>query len=181
MKRLLCIVAGLFVSLNLAYANDLLFKASNGALNQNSVGVKKLTDKEMAQVKGGLNIGAYKDTAYRNSSGQTIYALFWRLTMTDYEIKNAVIYLDDTKNGYEAYQNCTSFINFARNGDVVVEVRYNMSTRQSQFYFASMTSSNQLYYNVSRFANSIINSARNAGIEDYTKHYSSIRAQRYLR
>ena len=41
MKRLLCIVAGLFVSLNLAYANDLLFKASNGALNQNSVGVKK--------------------------------------------------------------------------------------------------------------------------------------------
>ncbi len=32
MKRLLCIIAGLFVSLNLAYANDLLFKASNGAL-----------------------------------------------------------------------------------------------------------------------------------------------------
>ncbi len=53
MKRLLFVVAGLLVSLNLAYANDLLFKASNGALNQNSVGVKKLTDKEMAQVKGG--------------------------------------------------------------------------------------------------------------------------------
>ena len=53
MKRLLCIVASLFVSLNLAYANDLLFKASNGALNQNSVGVKKLNDEELKGVVGG--------------------------------------------------------------------------------------------------------------------------------
>lgn len=59
MKRLLFVVAGLLVSLNLAYANDLLFKASNGALNQNSVGVKKLTDKEMAQVKGGLELSFF--------------------------------------------------------------------------------------------------------------------------
>ena len=72
MKKLLFVLVGLFLSLNFANANDLLFKASNGALNQNSVGVKKLTDEEMAQVKGGLNIGAYKDTAYRNSSGQTM-------------------------------------------------------------------------------------------------------------
>ena len=53
MKRLLFVVAGLLVSLNLAYANDLLFKASNGALNQNSVGVKKLTETELIQVKAG--------------------------------------------------------------------------------------------------------------------------------
>ena len=59
MKRLLFVVAGLLVCLNLAYANDLLFKASNGALNQNSVGVKKLTDKEMAQVKGGLELSFF--------------------------------------------------------------------------------------------------------------------------
>ena len=53
MKRLLFVVAGLLVSLNLAYANDLLFKASNGALNQNSVGVKKLNDEELKGVVGG--------------------------------------------------------------------------------------------------------------------------------
>ena len=53
MKRLLFVVAGLLVCLNLAYANDLLFKASNGALNQNSVGVKKLNDDELKGVVGG--------------------------------------------------------------------------------------------------------------------------------
>ena len=53
MKRLLFVMAGLLVSLNLAYANDLLFKASNGALNQNSVGVKKLDETELMQVKAG--------------------------------------------------------------------------------------------------------------------------------
>ena len=65
MKRLLFVVAGLLVSLNLAYANDLLFKASNGALNQNSIGVKKLTDEEMAQVKGGYFRVPYLDTSTR--------------------------------------------------------------------------------------------------------------------
>ena len=53
MKKFFFVMAGLFLSLNFANANDLLFKASNGALNQNSLGVKKLTDEEMAQVRGG--------------------------------------------------------------------------------------------------------------------------------
>ena len=47
MKKILFVVVGLFLSINFANANDLLFKASNGALNQNSLGVKKLTDEEM--------------------------------------------------------------------------------------------------------------------------------------
>ncbi len=75
MKRLLFVVAGLLVSLNLAYANDLLFKASNGALNQNSVGVKKLTETELMQVKAGwfgfqrapgfdFHSGSYSSYAY---------------------------------------------------------------------------------------------------------------------
>ena len=53
MKKLFFVVVGLFLSLNFANANDLLFKASNGALNQNSVGVKKLDETELMQVKGG--------------------------------------------------------------------------------------------------------------------------------
>ena len=62
MKKLFFVFVGLFLSLNFANANDLLFKASNGALNQNSVGVKKLTDEEMAQVKGGYFRVPYLDT-----------------------------------------------------------------------------------------------------------------------
>ena len=53
MKKFLFVVVSLFLSLTFANANDLLFKASNGALNQNSLGVKKLTDEEMTQVRGG--------------------------------------------------------------------------------------------------------------------------------
>ena len=36
-----------------ALADDLLAKVSGGALTENSVGVKKLSDAEMAEVKGG--------------------------------------------------------------------------------------------------------------------------------
>ena len=53
MKKFLFVVVSLFLSLTFANANDLLFKASNGALNQNSLGVKKLTDDELRGVVGG--------------------------------------------------------------------------------------------------------------------------------
>ena len=86
MKRLLFVVAGLLVSLNLAYANDLLFKASNGALNQNSVGVKKLTDKEMAQVKGGTYLYTQQPAGqylYTNRYGDRIwYKEYYAVTAT---------------------------------------------------------------------------------------------------
>ena len=41
-----------------ALADDLLAKVSGGALTENSVGVKKLSDAEMAEVKGGWKIGS---------------------------------------------------------------------------------------------------------------------------
>ena len=65
MKKFLFVVVSLFLSLTFANANDLLFKASNGALNQNSLGVKKLSDEEMAQVRGGYFRVPYLDTRIR--------------------------------------------------------------------------------------------------------------------
>ena len=38
---------------NLAFADDLLFKLSGGALSENSSGVRKLSSAEMSEVKGG--------------------------------------------------------------------------------------------------------------------------------
>ena len=56
MKKLFFLLFGLFLSLNLSYASDLISKASNGVLNENSLGVKKLSDEEMRWVKGGVEL-----------------------------------------------------------------------------------------------------------------------------
>lgn len=54
MKKLFFIATSLILSFNLANASDLLFKATNGTLSENSLGVKKLSDEEMKRVVGGL-------------------------------------------------------------------------------------------------------------------------------
>ena len=66
MKKLFFLLFGLFLSLNLSYASDLISKASNGVLNENSLGVKKLSDEEMKQVKGGYFRLPYLDTSTRD-------------------------------------------------------------------------------------------------------------------
>lgn len=64
------LLSGVF--LGSALADDLLAKVSNGALTENSAGVKKLNEAEMAEVKGGYKIGSvnwyvytYKTMPYR--------------------------------------------------------------------------------------------------------------------
>ncbi len=144
MKKFLFVMASLFLSLTLANANDLLFKASSGALNQNSVGVKKLTDEEMTQVKGGLKLeplymanGRYGNEylAANNITGQVMYysISYW-------------ITLDATEAGLQAihrynmlgtpktrYMHFNSLAN-ASNGEVpVLTVVYNYSARVISF------------------------------------------------
>ena len=53
MKKLSFLIVSLILSLNIANASDLISKASNGVLNENSLGVKKLSDEEMKSVVGG--------------------------------------------------------------------------------------------------------------------------------
>lgn len=65
MKKLVFITFGLIFSLNLANASDLLFKATNGTLSENSLGVKKLSDEEMKKVLGGYYRVPYLDTNTR--------------------------------------------------------------------------------------------------------------------
>ena len=175
MKRLLFVVAGLLVCLNLAYANDLLFKASNGALNQNSVGVKKLTDKEMAQVKGGFYFQA-KDygTAYYNAYGQIIYSLNWFIVLESDEIRNVRLYINGNETGNQAYHNYTSLAGYARGGAVAVQVRYNVSTGAMKTDFAMISSSNRYSYSADKFAKSIIASAERLGVKDRTKRIAQM-------
>ncbi len=127
MKRLLFVVAGLLVSLNLAYANDLLFKASNGALNQNSVGVKKLTDKEMAQVKGGLYLYTQQPAGqylYTNRYGDRIwYKEYYAVTATQ----------ADTP-AMRSFFNWLTIVDPA-NEMVMIEATYNFVTKQIESKF----------------------------------------------
>ena len=56
MKKLSFLIVGLILSLNIANASDLISKASNGVLNENSLGVKKLSYEEMRWVKCGVEL-----------------------------------------------------------------------------------------------------------------------------
>ena len=90
----LALLGALTASLSLA--DDFLARATNGALSDNSVGVKKLTADEASKVVGGYGI-------LENASGQQVFLLQSQnsgiasltqigivIGFTDYEIKNSV-------------------------------------------------------------------------------------------
>lgn len=134
MKKLFFIIANLFISLNLAYANDLLFKASNGALNQNSAGVKKLNDNEMAQVKGGL---VYSDKLFQytsiNNQGHTILTYHITVSLDQNEQRMQSISFN---NGVSDYENYKSFISYERGGTPIIHIRHNQTLGDDTVAFA---------------------------------------------
>ena len=92
--RKIVFVALLSGLLGSALADDLLARASGGALSENSLGVKKLSQAEMAEVKGGYKIGSaswyayytptarpfknnYNANKYPSTSKQPIYSNGW--------------------------------------------------------------------------------------------------------
>ncbi|EOB3230192.1 hypothetical protein ACJY7S_000940 [Campylobacter upsaliensis] len=92
MKRLLNIIALSALLANFAFANDILAKLSNGAVSDNSVGVKILSLDEMKEVRGG-----YAVTTIRISQNELA-----ALAVPDFEnelgweIKNGQIDLEQT-------------------------------------------------------------------------------------
>ena len=136
MKRLLFVVVGLLVSLNLAYANDLLFKASNGALNQNSVGVKKLTDKEMAQVKGGLYLSNFEANGHYGNeiglldrNGRVLsYSVNYIVSLDEYEEKNQKIQGYGPGTARTNYWFFKNLVDASQNEYPVIYIGYNGST-----------------------------------------------------
>ena len=127
MKKFLFVMASLFLSLTLANANDLLFKASNGALNQNSAGVKKLTDEEMTQVKGGTYLytqqpaGQYLCT---NRYGERIW----------YKEYYAVVATQADTQAMRSFFSWLTIVDPA-NEIVTIEATYNFLTRQVETKF----------------------------------------------
>ncbi|MCR2062972.1 hypothetical protein [Campylobacter helveticus] len=75
MKTLSNIIILSALLINFSFANDLLAKLSNGALSDNSQGVKVLNVDEMKQVKGGafrLEYVCYTSQCYGFADNQTI-------------------------------------------------------------------------------------------------------------
>ncbi|EAI6603466.1 hypothetical protein E5Z35_05895 [Campylobacter jejuni] len=68
-----------------AFAGDFLAKVSNGALSDNSQGVKALNLDEMKQVKGGYVFGDYKIFKDRRNLTSEVYAI---VDFTQYELEN---------------------------------------------------------------------------------------------
>lgn len=177
MKNLVFITVSLIVSFNLAFASDLLFKATNGTLSENSLGVKKLSDEEMKKVKGGLTLQAFKDTTYRDNFGQIIYSLFWRLNLSESEKQSNTLHLD---NGVNAFHNYMSFYTHAKIGTPVIQVKYSVNTGNYYVHFATMSPTNQLYYSADNFAQSLIKQVLyTTDVLHYTQIYSRTRAKRY--
>ncbi|EPS3559688.1 hypothetical protein [Campylobacter jejuni] len=72
LKKLLSVAAlGALLSSS-AFAEDILAKVSNGAISDNSAGVKVLSLDEMKEVKGGFNF--VRDSRYDNIAGIRSYA-----------------------------------------------------------------------------------------------------------
>ena len=72
LKKLLSVVALGALLASSAFAEDILAKVSNGAISDNSAGVKVLSLDEMKEVKGGFNF--VRDSRYDNIAGIRSYA-----------------------------------------------------------------------------------------------------------
>ncbi|EAL8649330.1 hypothetical protein DYR64_09145 [Campylobacter coli] len=85
MKTLSNIIILSALLINFSFANDLLAKLSNGAVSDNSQGVKALNLDEMKQVKGGYVFGDYKIFKDRRNLTSEVYAI---VDFTQYELEN---------------------------------------------------------------------------------------------
>ncbi|EAK3695102.1 TPA: hypothetical protein R4K10_000287 [Campylobacter coli] len=85
MKTLSNIIILSALLINFSFANDLLAKLSNGAVSDNSQGVKALSLDEMKQVKGGYVFGDYKIFKDRRNLTSEVYAI---VDFTQYELEN---------------------------------------------------------------------------------------------
>ncbi|EAH6083303.1 hypothetical protein EGX02_01415 [Campylobacter jejuni] len=124
-KKLLSVVAlGALLSSS-AFAEDILAKVSNGAISDNSAGVKVLSLDEMKEVKGGFNF--VRDSRYDNIAGIRSYAY----VVTDAD---------------------KSQLQISSNSKVLAKYRY--VNNQKDYYLQSYTSGSKVGTNIWAYAGS---------------------------
>ncbi|TBR79606.1 hypothetical protein DU472_06145 [Campylobacter novaezeelandiae] len=132
-KKILSVVAlGALVSSS-AFADDFLAKVSNGAISDNSVGVKVLSLDEMKEVKGGYYFK--RDSAFDYYAGS--------LTSYSYVVFN------DNSNDHGAV---SAQLGYSDSGYIVAKYRY--VNNQKDYYLQYYTSGSKFGTDIWAYANS---------------------------
>lgn len=117
MEKLFKVALASALMLSGAFANDLLSKATNGAADNNSVGVKTLNSLDLEQVNGGYSIKIYNLSKTQNFSQAVALVNF-----SQYELDKKVscgLNMPDGCSGYYAtsnFQEVMSQVNYS-NGE----------------------------------------------------------------
>lgn len=147
MEKLFKVALASALMLSGAFANDLLSKATNGAADNNSVGVKTLNSLDLEQVNGGYSIKIYNLSKTQNFSQAVALVNF-----SQYELDKKVscgLNMPDGCSGYYAtsnFQEVMSQVNYS-NGEYLGVV----ATKVNKPYgFGSIP---QYSYSVAAFKN----------------------------
>ena len=117
MEKLFKVALASALMLSGAFANDLLSKATNGAADNNSVGVKTLNSLDLEQVNGGYSIKIYNLSKTQNFSQAVAL-----VNISQYELDKKVscgLNMPDGCTGYYAtsnFQEVMSQVNYS-NGE----------------------------------------------------------------
>ncbi|SUW76602.1 hypothetical protein [Campylobacter coli] len=132
-KKLLSVVAlGTLLSSS-AFAEDILAKVSNGAISDNSAGVKVLSLDEMKEVKGGYRF--QRDSAFDYYAG----------SLTSY----GYVVLNDNSNDH---REVSKQLGYSSNGYIVAKYRY--VNNQKDYYLQYFSSKYGSGTNIWAYANS---------------------------
>ncbi|EAH4595401.1 hypothetical protein P6E80_002277 [Campylobacter coli] len=132
-KKLLSVVAlGALLSSS-AFAEDILAKVSNGAISDNSAGVKVLSLDEMKEVKGGYRF--QRDSAFDYYAG----------SLSSY----GYVVLNDNSNDH---REVSKQLGYSSNGYIVAKYRY--VNNQKDYYLQYFSSKYGSGTNIWAYANS---------------------------
>ncbi|ECL3077272.1 hypothetical protein FSS39_05100 [Campylobacter coli] len=132
-KKLLSVAAlGALLSSS-AFAEDILAKVSNGAISDNSAGVKVLSLDEMKEVKGGYRF--QRDSAFDYYAG----------SLTSY----GYVVLNDNSNDH---REVSKQLGYSSNGYIVAKYRY--VNNQKDYYLQYFSSKYGSGTNIWAYANS---------------------------
>ncbi|WP_390621615.1 hypothetical protein [Campylobacter helveticus] len=133
MKTLSNIIILSALLINFSFANDLLAKLSNGAVSDNSVGVKILSLDEMKEVKGGYYFK--RDSAFDYNAGS--------LSSYGYVVMN------DNSNDH---REVSKQLGYSSSGYIVAKYRY--VNNQKDYYLQYFSSKYGSGTNIWAYANS---------------------------
>ena len=147
MEKLFKVALASALMLSGAFANDLLSKATNGAADNNSVGVKTLNSLDLEQVNGGYSINIQPFSKSQNISQSVALVKF-----SEYETRNKV------SCGLNISSNCSGYYARSNFQEVMSQVDYSngeylgiLATKANKPYgFGSIP---QYSYSVAAFKN----------------------------